>query len=382
MKIMVIFGKTNSFSPTDQISLELINSSAFKNDKIFAVARGNALSSNKNVSFCSVPSFCNISIKNILFMKKNLFKKIKYFFQRIFSKLTIILLGYDAVLVSCYKKTINRLLKEINIDAIISISGCYECNVAGCAVAHKKNINFFSYLCDPYPFIKMSRFKNSFNKVLRIAKTIFVPLEYRDDYYSFFAGQKHKIIGLEFPCLLNKELILQNVSHIKKKDEIVISYFGSLGYDGRNTNELSSIFSDRDNLLLNLYTSSKDTIHKKNIIFNSMISQEEMINKMLESNFLLVVDNNSKMLPSKCVRYVSTTIPIIVITAQEKSSITSFLSKYKKYYIHKIGNDINGLYNYIYENSIIPFEFDVEVYNNYLDYLPDIVFKKIRNLIN
>ena len=113
-----------------------------------------------------------------------------------------------------------------------------------------------------------------------------------------------------------------------------------------------------------------------------MISEKDMVQKMLDSDFLLVVDNNSKMLPSKCVKYVSTTLPIIVLTSQKESSVKMFLKKYRNYFIHFLGNSSEELYKYIFDVSKCPFKFDDDVYNAYLDYLPDNVFDKIRKNIN
>lgn len=381
MRIMVVFSKTYSFSPTDQISLELVTSPAFKDDELFVVARGSSVLQNDNIHFCPVQSFASYSIKTILSSKISFWKKMLYCFQRIISKFAVLLLGYDARMVSCYKKTLNRVVDSYKFDAIISISGCYECNVAACSIAHKHKIKLFPYLCDPYPFVKKRQFMRTFKKIIRESRRIFAPLEYCNDYFNEFLEYKQKIEGLAFPCLFQKEII-KSTPKKNKNDKIVISYFGSLGFDGRDLNELSMVFGNCENILLDLYTSSEDSINKKNIRFNGMVSKDEMIKRMMDSNFLLVFDNDSKMLPSKCVRYVSTTLPIIVLTARKESSVRLFLSKYKNYYIHYLGSSTDGLYKYI-ENTIkSPFKFDDSVYDSYIEYLPDNVFKKIRKNIN
>lgn len=381
MRIMVVFGKTGSFSPTDQISTKLITSAAFENDDLFAVARGDDIFKNDKKHFYSVESSANVPIKKILSSKQCFRKKVSYCFQRFISKLTILFLGYDALLVSCYKKTMKNVIKSNSVDAIIAISGCYECNVAGYSIAHKYKINLFSYLCDPYPFVKKRQFMRTFRKTIKEAKKVFVPLEYYNDYVDEFFEKKEKFQEVAFPCLLQKDII-KSTPKKTKEDKIVISYFGSLGYDGRDLNELSKVFGNHQDVLLNLYTSSEDSIHQKNIRFNKMVSEKDMVQKMLDSDFLLVVDNNSKMLPSKCVRYVSTTLPIIVLTSQKESSIKMFLNKYKNYFIHFSGNSSEELYKYIFDVSRHPFKFDEDVYNAYLEYLPENVFNKIRKNIN
>lgn len=382
MKVLFVFGCQNSFSPTDQIAMKFLGSGMFSN--VYAVCRekkGCFSSSTRNGNTFYLKYDINSSLKAVLKSKVSFFSKILFTFSKIMSFFSKKVLFHDRVLIYQYTKRIKQIIKEVEIDRVICFSGSFECSIATNKVCKKVNIPFETYFVDPYPFVNISKMNKAFKKILQNTKHLFVPIEYKQDYFSSFAKFADKIVPIEFPCLIEKERIKPLVNKNCVQKNVLISYFGSLGFDGRNIDHFINFVSVHPKLTLKLFSNYRLNKEVSNVKICPFVSEYEMINEMLKSNFLLIVDNDSKMLPSKCVRYVSTTKPIIILTNQTESSVVNFLKNYERKIII-YNNDLSNLYKQIELMNQIEYEFDDAQYEQYKRYLPNEVFAKVVKIIN
>lgn len=206
------------------------------------------------------------------------------------------------------------------------------------------------------------------NEIIKGSYKYFVPSFFFKKYKNTYNHKQLQPYNL--PLLIDKKDVLDAYKHQTSNKQYDFAYFGAL-QTFRNERKIFDIFK-KMNAKIDVFCYDNFESHLA-VIKHNAVSEKEFLNALSSSRFLVIFDNSAPFnhyLPSKCYTYVSFCKPIIVFGDNEKSATIDFLKDYPYYFYQKIGQDIDGLLNFINTFSSIEIEYDEKIYSKYKKYSP------------
>lgn len=223
--------------------------------------------------------------------------------------------------------------------------------------------------CDTQPVIA--------NELYVIEKSIsyFVPSFFYDEYQLSYKSQK--IIPYNLPLLVDINSVKQGYD--RQSNNYDFTYFGQV-QSFRNADKIKAIFESL-NLQLDVFTQTN--IESDDVFrIHSPVNGADLNKTVAHSKFLIAFDNSSpyeRYLPSKAYLYVSFTKPIIAFGDNDDSALIQFFKDYPLFYYQNIHRTTDGLVRFI--NEHYSFDFNENVYQRYLRYLPENALVNVQRII-
>ena len=200
--------------------------------------------------------------------------------------------------------------------------------------------------------------------VIENAKAYFVPSFFYPEYRRTY--ETEKVVQYDLPLLIEKKEVLD--AYNRRAPIFDYTYFGQI-QSFRNEKAVKAICRKLD-IKIDVFTAERykgdDTFRIHEGLLN-----EALYDVVAHSRFLIAFDNSEPFniyLPSKSYLYASFTKPVIAFGDNEKSSLKEFFSDYPYFYYQDIHTSFEGLKAFIEANG--GHSFNVDIYNNYLRYLP------------
>jgi len=210
----------------------------------------------------------------------------------------------------------------------------------------------------------------------------FVPKHVYKEYLSIYKNKR--FTWYEYPLIIDKELV-ENTYMCNKDRLYDFTYLGQI-QTFRNGNRVKEILKQLD-LTLHIFCIDNYQ-NQEGFVYHPGVTGQELYNVIVQSKFLVVFDNSvpyNNMLPSKAYSYVSFTKPIIVFGDNTESALISFLQEYPCYYYHHFGDSLDGLIEFI-KNNTQESAFNLEIYSKYSFATKEVaiapIYDSIKNVYN
>lgn len=343
---------------SDEIMQELIN----RGFEVHLICYGNykypkqEILNGVHVNRVRMPIFHNLDIYSSTVENFSLSQSIRFisFFIKRF-KLLLYLPLYPmtslTTVLNFYRKA-NKLQKVHDFKMVISSYNPIEGLITGFLLKRKfKKINYVMYILDSLSNTGSGKFLNS--KILQKIgwhwENIFYAnadqillMKSHETYHKSvrYKKFKNKMEFVDIPLLTkNNDEAKNEMDFISENQLLKVVYTGGLDSNRRNPRNALAVFSKLNisNLNVSFYSRGdceniiKEFEEKTNgkIERKGLVSHEESLNKIKESNFLLSIGNlNSDMIPSKIFEYMAAGKPIIHFYKDDRDSSVPYLLKY------------------------------------------------------
>ena len=263
-------------------------------------------------------------------------------------------------------KYIDSIIKREKPDLVVFY--IYVPNTDYIDICIKRKVPYISILYDTYierPGLDIKTGMAREKYVIENSKAHIVPSFFYDGYVKYYNNAKVKKFDL--PLLIDKISVQQ--AYQKADVKYDFTYFGQI-QSFRNGDKIKDLFRTLG-LKLDVFSSmhyeSDDvyTVHRA-------LTQNDLYKVVAGSKFLVALDNSAPYndyLPSKAYLYSSFTKPVIAFGDNKDSALKRFFKDYPSFYYQDINEPMDGLIQFI--NRAKEDQFDENIYNNYLAYLPE-----------
>lgn len=262
-------------------------------------------------------------------------------------------------------RQLEQIIKSESADMVVFFVFSPDKDYAQICIRNKTNYVWILY--DTYiarPGIQFDQGYKIERYVIENSKAYFIPSFFYPEYQRIYKTEK--VVQYDLPLLIEKEDVLNAFS--RKAPVFDYTYFGQI-QSFRNEKAIKTICR-RLGIIIDVF-SAENYESDDTFIMHEGLLKEALYDVVAHSRFLIAFDNSKPFniyLPSKSYLYASFTKPVIAFGDNDKSSLKDFFSDYPFFYYQDIHAPLEGLRDFIEANECQ--SFNVDVYNNYLRYLP------------
>lgn len=233
---------------------------------------------------------------------------------------------FDVSLINSYLEILEGINTKRKIDLVISVTFPFYTHVVG--LKYKQlhpDAKWLTYSTDPLayneanpiPRWKIKGAKRIEKKVYEYCDCCLITEELLHNVAYDYHIPQNKILVL--PYLIETDRVPTLLSGVKQNDRPQVLYAGCLFHRVRNPQLLLDVFSELQDIDLNLYVTGDRKCRKilrdsfpPNISINSVVPREEYFSLLSQADILVNLSNNAKLqAPHKLLELISTGRPII-----------------------------------------------------------------------
>lgn len=255
---------------------------------------------------------------------------------------------YERMMAEIEAEKIEHIIKEKNIDTIISIALPFVIHKYASVVKRRNDfLKWIPISFDPYAYDEVTnihRKKECIQEEISTFKNadrIMFPVQFCDDYKE--SEFREKICFYQFPNIRKMNYSFEDARVAFDPEKINCVFLGNLYLIQRHPRFLFELFSsiNNKNIVLHIigdlvdipeqYINEWKGKFEGRLIYTGRVSQQTAINAMLDADVLINIGHSTtNQCPSKILDYMSTGKPIIHVSKIEKCTSLPYFNKYPR----------------------------------------------------